>query len=110
MIPVKLAKTNNILYLFLNNLNDILIIKNMTKATMLWIVPCTCTPYKHVFDIFNQTPVDMIAEVLNCTATSILKLDPWSNGNKNRIKINTLINDFRREREGEAYSRKNNWI
>jgi len=60
--------TNLLLY----NLDDILVLKAMAEPTMLWIVPRTGSPYKHIFHILEQASVDMIAEVFNCAATSIL--------------------------------------
>lgn len=61
------------MHLFLNNLNHILILKNLTKATMLRVVPRTCTPHQHIFHILHQAPVYVITEVFNSAATSILK-------------------------------------
>jgi hypothetical protein len=58
--------------LLLYYLDDILILKDMGEPTMLWIVPCTGSPYKNIFHIFEQASMDMIAEVFNCTSTSIL--------------------------------------
>jgi hypothetical protein len=47
-------------------------LKRMAKPTMLWVVPCADSPYKHIFHILEQTSMDMIAEVFNCATTSIL--------------------------------------
>ena len=60
--------TNLLLY----NLDDILVLKAMAEPTMLWIVPRTGSPYKHIFHILEQASVNMIAEVFNSATTSIL--------------------------------------
>lgn len=59
-------------HLFLDNLNNIFILKNMSKATMLWVVPCTCAPHQHIFHILHKASVYVITEVLNRAASSIL--------------------------------------
>jgi len=82
----------------------------MAEATMLWIVPCADSPYKHILHILEQTSMDMIAEVLDCATTSILMVHntgvsqpvppvPWKSKSE------------KQPREGKrTYSRKNNWI
>lgn len=75
LTSTQMTKGNKCLpHLFLNNLNHIFIMKNMRKATMLWIVSRTCTPHQHIFHFLHQIPVKMVAKVLNGTSTSILKL------------------------------------
>ena len=59
-------------HLLLYYLDDILVLKAMAEATMLWIVPRTGSPYKHIFHILEQASVNMIAEVFNSATTSIL--------------------------------------
>lgn len=44
----------------------------MTEATVLWVVSCTSAPDKHILHILHQISVNVIAEILNCAATSIL--------------------------------------
>jgi hypothetical protein len=68
----KEEKKRQITNLLLYYLDDILVLKAMAEPTMLWIVPRTGSPYKHIFHILEQASVDMIAEVFNCTTTSIL--------------------------------------
>jgi hypothetical protein len=58
--------------LLLYYLDDILVLETMAEATMLRIVSRTGSPYKHILHILEQTSMDMIAEVLNCTTTSVL--------------------------------------
>jgi len=66
-----------LLFLLLYNLDDILVLKAMAEATMLWIVPRTDPPYKHIFHILEQASVNMIAEVFNSATTSISRKNNW---------------------------------
>uniref|UniRef100_A0A0A9HC69 Developmentally-regulated GTP-binding protein 2 n=1 Tax=Arundo donax TaxID=35708 RepID=A0A0A9HC69_ARUDO len=78
-IRVRLEPASPALLLFLlfYYLDNILVLKNMAKATMLRIVPCAGSPYKHVFHILEQTSMDMIAEIFNCATTSISRKNNW---------------------------------
>lgn len=58
--------------LLLYYLDDILVVKAMAEAAMLWIVPCAGSPYEHILHVLEQTSMDMIAEVLHRAATSVL--------------------------------------
>jgi len=71
------ASSALLLFLLLYYLDDILVLKAMAEPTMLWIVPRTGSPYKHIFHILEQASVDMIAEVFNCAATSISRKNNW---------------------------------
>jgi hypothetical protein len=81
-------------------------LKNMAKPTMLRVMPRTCSPYKYILHILDQTPMDMVAEVFNCAATSILLTQNPSH----QTYCSPLEQVVQGMTTNKAYSRKNNWI
>lgn len=45
----------------------------MTKAAMLWVVPCTCAPHENILNFLYQAPMKVITKIFNGAATSTLK-------------------------------------
>ena len=66
LFPVS-CKNKKYFHLFhsLDNLNNILIIKNMIFANSLRLMFDWCSPYKGVLQILDDGSVDFVAEVLN---------------------------------------------
>lgn len=60
-------------YLFLDNLNNVFILKQMAETTVLRVVPCTYAPNQDILHFLNKAPMYVITEIFYSTATSILK-------------------------------------